>query len=103
MKVNFCLMVVRKDGETFMQKEADVPFFPRRGDYFTFCGVDCCHPGLTIASDGDVVWDVSAGEGEAHLSSDDSAHGTLEEAVAHYAECGFVEDPRSREMYEAVA
>jgi hypothetical protein len=98
VRVIFNLHVGGADGTTLMRLAADLPFAPRKGDHFVFCPDFCCAPGLAPCKANPPFYRVAEGCWDVTLFDDD-CQGSMNEKIAHYAACGFVEVVSCRELY----
>ncbi len=99
MNVRFFLCVDAKDGSTCLEMTTDVPFAPRVGDHFVFCGELCCERGVWIKESDRVAYFVKENCWLAEIVDQTwaSSSYSLQHVVDHYLACGFVEVEGCRE------
>ncbi len=96
MLARFYLHIDARDGQTSMEGFGEIPFIPRGGELVSFC--DCCGPGLPIETSTPPAWNVRRQRWECVLFT--RWPGGLEEAVAHFSECGFDEIVECRDVHD---
>jgi hypothetical protein len=96
MLARFYLHLDAEDGQTSLEGFGEIPFVPHGGELVSFC--DCCGPGLPIDTSTPPSWDVRRQRWECVLFT--RWHGSLDEGVTHYTQCGFTEIVECRDMHD---